>query len=532
MKSAILLVVPRQKNTVKKDYSYMFPLGIGYVSAVLKKAGYPVDCLNLNHHEGTVGEIMKQALDRKKYDFVGTGNNALGYGVTEGIINAAKKHDSKPRTILGGPIITTEPDVVFNLLNPDFAVIGEGEETIIELLDHIENGKDIKNVRGVGFRDANNAVVFTERRESSNNLDTLPWPDFQGLGYEEYLENQHTNNSYSHNPFDYPRVYPIMGSRGCPFNCTFCYHLNKYRKRSLDSTMEELASVVKTYKINVVLFYDECIAADRERLLDLCKRMKALKDEVSWDLKWSPQLTVHNVDEETLKIMKDSGVFIASYGFESFSNTVLKSMRKPITSAMIDSAYHKTLAAGIGVQANFIFGDVAETNETARETLGWWKKNAMGQIGLAFIQPYPGSEIYKQCIKKGIIKDKAFFIKNEISTSHWYNMTDGMTDDDIQQLKKAILDATKYYRMFAKHSKRKMKENVYEFKVECPACKQVIDYKNCYVENSLNYGFPLFCRNCRHRFFVISAFQKFAYRFYSNIRFLRDLQIKYSKPKK
>ncbi len=527
----ILLVAPRQNNTTKIDYSYMFPLGIAYISSSLKKAGYEVICLNLNHYDGRVEDIIKRELDKDKYDFVATGNNALGYEITKVILNAVKNHPSQPKTILGGPIITTEPQLVFQSLKPDFGVIGEGEETAVDLLLALEKGKDLKKIKGIEFLDKDGKIFFTGVKEEYGDINSVPWPDFEGLEFEKQLGNQHTNLSYTHNAFDYPRVYPILGSRGCPFHCTFCYHLNKYRQRSLKGVIEELRFAVKKYKINVILFYDECIAVNKERLSELCKEIKKLREEVSWELKWSPQLTVHNVDDEMLKMMRDSGAFILSYGFESFSEPVLKSMTKPINPKMIQDAYYKTLKWGLGVQANFIFGDVAETKETAYETLNWWKKNAKGQIGLSFIQPYPGSEIYQHCLKKGIIKDKAKFIKEEISANHWYNMTEKMSDKEIKQLKKDILLATKKYRVFAKtFSKKETDEKIYEFLIKCPFCKKKITYKNCYVNNKWLYGFPLFCRNCAHRYFVVSFIQRVGYIFYPYIRFIRDYQLKKSKP--
>jgi len=530
----ILVVVPKYLTraiphfAMKANYNYFFPLGLGYISSVMKKEGYDVDCLNLNHHEGTIEKIMNKFLDKKSYDFACTGNNALGYNITEIIANCVHEHDTKPSFILGGPIITSEPELVFNELKPDFGIIGEGERTIIELLEHLEkNKRDFKKVKGIVYKDENGKAVFTGKREPIENIDSLPWPDFEGFEFEKQLDNLHSNYHYSTHIFDYPRVYPILGSRGCPFNCTFCYHYDRYRQRSIDNVMEELTTMVKKYKINVILPYDECLSANRERLYELCRRIKKLREEISWDLKWCPQLTVHNIDKESIKVLKDSGVDTISYGFESYSPIVLKSMRKPITPELINRTFHETINAGIGIQANLIFGDVAETKETAKETLDWWKKNCKGQIGMGFIQPYPGSEIYNYCLKKGIIKDKLNFIKNEISQGHWFNMTEKMSDEEIKQLKKEILDLTSEYCEFVRPiSITKTKPNIYEFRVKCPFCSEINDYKNCFIKNIWSYGFYMVCRHCHMRFFIVSFIQKLAYKHYSKVRALRDAQIR------
>ena len=295
----ILIIIPKQKATKDEDYSYIFPLGITYISAVLKKEGYNVDCLNMNHRKGYIEDILTNQLNKKNYDFVGIGSITTAYQVMKKIIDTVKVHKSKPKVILGGLIITSEPETIFKLLNPDYAVIGEGEETVIELLEAIKNKKDLKKVRGLEFRDENGKIIVTERRESTNDVDKIPYPDYEGFEFDKFLDNLHPNShDYIYSVFDHPRVYSIMGSRGCPFNCTFCYHYNRYRKRSLDSIIKELEIMIEKYRINIILFYDECIAADKSRLNELCKRMTELRKKIPWEIKWYPQLTVHNIDDE------------------------------------------------------------------------------------------------------------------------------------------------------------------------------------------------------------------------------------------
>ena len=184
-----------------------------------------------------------------------------------------------------------------------------------------------------------------------------------------------------------------------------------------------------------------------------------------------------------------------------------------------------TLKYGFGIQANFIFGDVAETKETAKETLDYWKKKCGGQIGLGFIQPYPGSEIYKHCLRNGIIKNRLKFIENDIATGLWLNMTDKMSDEEVKELKEEILDSVSEYCEFVRpNSIKKDGKNSYEVEVKCPYCNKIVNYKNCYIKNKLTYGFYIVCRECHMRFFIVSLLQKIAYNNYSRIITLRDLQ--------
>jgi radical SAM superfamily enzyme YgiQ (UPF0313 family) len=287
--------------------------------------------------------------------------------------------------------------------------------------------------------------------------------------------------------------------------------------------MSELETMVVKYKINILLFYDECIAADKNRLTELCQRITEFRKKIPWEIKWYPQLTVHNIDDETLKMMKDAGVAGVSYGFESFSPTVLKSMNKPITPQMIESAFNKTLKAGLTMQVNFIFGDTAETMETAMETLNWWKKNAQGQIHLLFIQPYAGSKIYEYALKKGIIKDKEEFISSVVPFSK-FNLTEKMTDKEMEVLRREILKATAKYSQFVVPKLTKVKDKIYDLDVKCPYCHSKFTYGNCYIENKYVFGHILPCRKCGMLFYIVSRIEKIGYKNYTFFRSLRDMQ--------
>ena len=387
----ILFVVPRYSLTNKKDHGYLFPIGLGYISSSIKKAGHEVECLNLNHFDGTTEEIITNALDAKKYDCVCSGHTGIGYAIIEKIIKASHNHSTSPKVIIGGALITSEPELMLESLKPDFIVIGEGEKTIVELLDSIGNNGDLKKVNGIGYID-NGKPVFTPPREPIPDLDSLPIPDFDGFGFEEKLENTCSSEVLS-SALDYPRPYPILGSRSCPFQCTFCYHSvgSKYRTRSIDNIIKEIESAIKKYKINCVILYDDLLSVDKVRVMEFCKRMKKIKNNLPDDFKWSCQLWVTTVGAELLGVLKESGCVLVGMGFESYSPVVLKSMKKYITPEQIDNAINACYNAGMPITGGFIFGDVAETKETAKETLDYWRNHGDGQLQLGFIQPYPGS---------------------------------------------------------------------------------------------------------------------------------------------
>ncbi|HOI19085.1 MAG TPA: radical SAM protein [Candidatus Woesearchaeota archaeon] len=529
----ILMIVPKYCIEETKFYGYPFPVGIGYIVSVVKKSNFDLHSINLNHFDKKVETVISDELDRNKYDVVMTGNNSMGYKITKRIIEVVKNHKTAPIFILGGAIITTEPEFLFEDLKPDIGVIGEGEETVVEVLKELEKGNryNLHNIKGIIFREKETNKIFkTEPRQVIQNIDLIPFPDFEELGYLEFLENLNSSTDFCSNPFDSPKVYCISCSRSCPFQCTFCYHDNSYRQRSLDNIFQELEMAVKKYKINSIRTYDDCFSINKERLIEFCNRMIELKSKIDWELKWSCQMTVHSAELETLKLMKEAGCNVIGFGFESYSPAVLKSMKKPITPKMIDTALKNTIQAKIALGANFIFGDVAETKETAKETLDYWIKECKGQVGLSFIQPYTGSAIYYHCINKGIIKDKLDFVRNKMTTgiAMWYNMTDNMTDFEIKRLKKDVLDyqAKGCYFVSPIRIVKEKKPNTYKVTVRCPFCKQAITYRNFRIDFKYFFfygiGSATVCRNCNMRFFIVSKIEKWAYKHYSLVRGLRD----------
>ena len=467
--------------------SPLLSVGLTYISAVLKEAGHQVHIYIYNDHEKFVEKLQED------FDFVATGGLSLQYKEIKRIVEAAKK--AGRRTILGGGIVTSEPELICSALRPDYAVIGEGEETTVELMVCLSNGGNLSAVNGIAYFD-NGQLVFTQTREQSNNLDQLPRPDYESFGYEKWLDNTKSTDLYD--VVDFPREYPIITSRSCPMACTFCYHPlgEKYRKRSVNSIIQELGYVIPKYRINVVNIYDELFSDDPERVIEFCKQFRKLVANVPWEVKWTCQMRVSRLKDAMLDEMRDAGCYMVSYGFESYSPVVLNSMKKRIKPEEIHHAIHATLDRKISIQANFIFGDVAETLETAKETLAFWKEHKEAGILLNFIRAYPNSAIYQHCIRKGLIKDRLDFIENHMFGL--MNMTE-MSDDDFLRLRYLV---SKYTRRYTTHA-IPLKRTADSLTIRCPHCKNVVEYRN-FVVGGTRIDKIMHCKICRKRFVAIN----------------------------
>lgn len=422
----ILLVMPTQVEKAG-DY-YEFSMGILYISAVLKKENFDVVCLNLNHIDEAIGKAIERAILSKDIDIVGTGSLSYQYNQVKHILASAKKTKKDIITIAGGGLITSEPELMIKSMQMDFGVIGEGEETIIELIRAIENQGDFSRINGIICKDKKGDIVRTPTRKAAEELDALPFPDYEGFEVEKQLDSLRPNDSIQLTFMDNPRAMTLISSRSCPFNCTFCFHPtgNKYRQRSLDSFFKELEYFVKKYELNMVEIMDELFAGDTKRVNEFCRRIKPL------NLLWYAQIRADTkITPETLSMLKDSGNYIMGCGVESASDTILKSMKKHTTVAMIERILPMIKAAGIIPVSNFILGDPAETAETVRETMNWWRNHSDYDFIMNPLTPYPGTEIYKYSLENKIITDKLEFLEKGCPP---VNMSREMNDFEYQRI--------------------------------------------------------------------------------------------------
>lgn len=515
----ICILLPRfNKNPFIYDphsheriYNYMMPLGLAYISSVLKQNNFDVTVINLNHEDGLINDILNHKLTETIYDILFTGSLSIYYPNIRDYIKYIREISPNTKIVVGGGLISAQPEIMFKLLKPDFIVIGEGEQTVIELVKCIENNGNLSNIDGLGFYQ--NALVINKPRKPIMNLDTIPFPDHKDMGLNEYLNRMLPQNYILFDSFDNPRAYPILMSRSCPFGCTFCYHQigKKYRQRSIENIMDEIRFVTNEYKINIFSCYDELFAYDKERIIEFCNQMRDFRETVPWDIKWNCSLRVSDVDDELIKIMKESGCFLISFGLESYSNVILESMRKKITSQQIDNALQIVSNNNIAIQGTFIFGDPAETIETAQETLNYFKEKRdviRGGVQLGFIIVFQGSPLYNWCIQTSLITNEVEFIENRAKNGYVFhepmNMT-GLSNKEFYKLKSKIM--TDIYTV-GHHITPIKSDNIdgaSEVHIKCPYCNNISILKNMPSPKGFqiqNIG----CRYCNGRFDMVSKY--------------------------
>lgn len=492
-----LLVIPQ---FVHKGEYYSFPLGLGYVSSYLKKKGINVFCLNLCHFDECVSteEIIRKNIEENKIDVFCTGTLSWYWDKVDEILKIAKKIKPEIINIVGGAIVISDPELALKNLDIDIAVLGEGEETMAELADTLNKNGKIENVQGIAYL-KNGEFKITQSRAYIENLDSLPFPDYEGFEFDKWTNLiQGSGNLNLLDDYDNLKYAEIVGSRSCPFSCTFCYHHlgQKYRQRSLNNIFQEIDFLVKNYKINYFYFLDELFSANHQRMLEFAERIK--KYDI---IGWGGSFRVNNVKKEILIKLKESGIKYIGYGVENINDEILSSMRKMTTRDEIEKALYLTREVGIHCSGNIIFGDPAETEETIKKSMDWFYKNPQFNISLVFLKVIPDSPVYQYAIKNNFIKDKFAHIKNQFPLINLTNIS----DSKIFKLQGQILWAKQAQPQLLPGKlikTEKIEEKRYLIEVECPFCHHISESKNWLNDWKYKY---IMCRKCGSQNKILSS---------------------------
>jgi len=519
----ILCVLPRfnkadlayyDPNSTDKFYNYIMPAGIAYVSSALKHAGFEVDVQNQNHVEGLIYDVIKKQLQLKHYDYVFTGGLSMYYPNIRDLVIYIREISPSTVIVVGGGIISAQPKIMFELLKPDVGVMFEGEETCVELVRCFEAGGELSQVKGIVYTSKDKETIINAMRPPIENLDMIPYPDYEGLGIVDYIENTKPFH-LGHSSTDWVNSYSIVTSRSCPYKCTFCFHStgNKYRQRSIENIMGEIQWAIPKYKINYLFFLDELFAFDKQRALELCRQLKEFVATVPWHMRMYFQLRVDRTDVEIIDALKDIGADIVfAVGLESFNLTVLQSMKKQITPYQIKKCIALIADRHMMIQGMFIFGDPAETLETAKETLDFLKSHQdiiRGGIDCAFIIPFAGTGVYQHCVDAGIIKDEIALINERAERGYNkfnpMNMT-SLSDLDFKKLQDMVWSAEYLAPRYTYPISSDVVHHVPQVSALCPYCNRPTIIKNMVMPPTRFWNGRCICQHedCLGRFLLVT----------------------------
>ena len=295
------------------SYIHHFPQGLAYIAAVLLREGCDVKIYNQDkfHYPD---EHLTWYLNKNRFDVVGLGVIAGYYQYRKliKISQAIKKARNKPFYILGGHGPSPEPDFFLQETGADAVVIGEGEETTLELIQALANKRPLSRVRGIAFREGKR-VVANPRGPLIADVDSIPFPayDLFPIHYYRLLRAPHVLSA------DF--VMPVLSGRGCRFKCNFCYRMdNGARIRKNESIIEEIKLLQKKYGITYIVFSDELLMSSSERTIALCEDI--IKEKLN--IKWCCNGRLNYAQPRVLTLMKRAGCVFINYGIEALDDGV------------------------------------------------------------------------------------------------------------------------------------------------------------------------------------------------------------------
>ncbi|HNW96969.1 MAG TPA: radical SAM protein [Bacteroidales bacterium] len=369
------------------------PLGIYYLASYLRLNHIEIKVRDAEANKLSSQEIISE-INSFSPKFVGISSTTVAFHRAVEIAKEIKKHFNDVIIILGGPHVTANPNHAMSFAEFDFGVLHEGEYTLIELIKTINENGDLKNVKGITYREQTN-ISINPLRAYIENLDQLPFPAF------DLIDNI---NLYTPPPSNY-KTLPVVNmitSRGCPSQCTFCDNNifgRKYRQRSAENIVEEIKLLRKNYNIREIAFVDDTFLIDKKRIYKLFE----LLDKENISFYWTCMSRINNTDYEFLNFIKSKGCWHISFGIESGDENILKLIKKNISLDKAKEVINWCKKLKIKTKGFFIIGHPTETIETIDKTIKLACRLNLDDIVVTINTPIPGSQQYTEAELYGSI---------------------------------------------------------------------------------------------------------------------------------
>ena len=372
---------PKEK-IIMKPYA---PLGILYVSAYLERKGFSNEVFDTTFSNM---QKMRDYLLEFKPDVIAIYVNLMTKLNVLEIIKFLKLNLHQTKIVLGGPEIRYNANNFLNF-GADYLVIGEGEETSLQLIIALNEKRydEIKSIPGLGFKNQNNEIVFTTEREKLKEVDSLPFPGRDKINLQLYLnawKERHGENAIS-----------ISTMRGCPYTCKWCsravYGLS-YRRRSPENVCDELELIQKEYNPDTLWFVDDVFTISHKWLNEFNETLK----QRNLKIKFECITRADRMNEEVIKLLKDAGCFRVWIGAESGSQKVIDLMDRRVDVDQVRQMIKLTQNNGIQAGTFIMLGYPGETEDDIEETIRHLKESNPEYFTITVAYPIKGTELFAE----------------------------------------------------------------------------------------------------------------------------------------
>ncbi|MDD5729508.1 MAG: radical SAM protein [Candidatus Omnitrophica bacterium] len=366
------------------------PLGLLYISSAIKKAfgtQYEVKILDTGTG-GSNPDDIKRCLRQFNPNIIGLSALSCEADLMQEIVSTSRSVIAGCKIIIGGPHATVSGDSLLADKNIDYVVMGEGENTIVELLKALDNPGALGSIKGIAYRE-NDKIRLNSPREYISEPDEIPFPDWGLIDLKQYSGYPNWNGLQRQYLYA-----PVLTSRGCPYKCIYCHNIfgKKVRMRSPENVLQEMMLLFKEYGIKEFHFVDDIFNYDSERSKRLCSMIIASRVKVS--LAFPNGLRADNIDDELITLLKKAGTYKINFGFETATPRLQAMIKKDLDINMAHNTVKRVSGAGIMTGGYFMFGFPTQTREEILQTIDFAVNSVLDNAYFFKVTPYPGSELY------------------------------------------------------------------------------------------------------------------------------------------
>lgn len=407
MKILVINISLRPKSPVK-----MFPVGLAYVMTAIKNAGYLFDFIDIDCHRPTE-EAFDNAIQKDAYDVICFGCIVTGFSIVKKLARKLRAFHPKATIIAGNTVASSIPQLLLEKTNVDIAVMGEGDITIVNLMNALCKKQHLSTVPGIYYRE-NGKFFKNSDSPLIEDLDRLPIIDYSLFDTETYISNAYDVEVASgKTPEKVERSMYVNSARGCIGSCTFCYHAfqgKRYRTRSPESILKEVSFLIDKYRINKVALSDELTFFNKKQTLAFAEAIITSGLKFTWGCQCRANLFDSEDDLQIIHKMKEAGCVSAFYSLETADPTILKAMNKKITVEQFLKQTALFYKAGMPVNTSLVFGYPQESAESIAKTFDVCIEAGI-YPSIGFLLPQPGSGMYDYALGKGLIEDEEAYLE-------------------------------------------------------------------------------------------------------------------------
>jgi len=406
-------------NTCLRPHGFTkkLPVGLASVMTYFHENGYEFTLLDTDINEYD-DEYVENYIKNNYFDIILTGSIVTHYKWMKWFVNMTKKHQPNSKTVVGNSVAGSIPELFLQKTKCDVVVIGEGEISGYEAVEAIRLGKDLREVKGIAFRDNQGNIIENEARKAAQ-INDFPFINWDFFDVERYMKKPMVNLDRGMSTGNPERSLPVITARGCAFKCTFCHYVfwnDPYRNRSPKSIVAEIKHLIEKYNVNCIEFWDDLSFASAHQVEKLCDAII----ESGLKFKWDASIRVDLFSraglsfEDSLRVakkMKQSGCFLCGFGLESGSQEILEMMNKKIEIDAFLTTVYILQEADIIAEVSLVFGYPIETKKTIKESFDMCLKAHL-YPSIGFLLPLPYTIMYDYAKANGFITDEDRYLES------------------------------------------------------------------------------------------------------------------------